>query len=87
MIDNALKQKIIETLGKQYSPKIIARLNSKGVLNSEGKPYSSKRIVNIVNAYDGTENETVENEILDLLAEKISAGKKKEQKRNRVLKQ
>ncbi|WP_417350301.1 hypothetical protein [Flavobacterium alkalisoli] len=75
MINAALKKKIVTTLGKQYSGKIIEHLNKHGVYNQKGEPYSASSIQNIVG---GRKNETVESHILNLLAS--------EQKRLKLLK-
>ena len=85
MIDDELKQKIIATLGNHYSGSIIDRLNEKEIYNAKGSSYSPSSIKNIVNGE--RESEVVENEILDLLAERISALKRKEAKKNKLLKQ
>lgn len=75
MINAALKRKIIATLGKQYSGKIIEHLVKNNVFNQKGEPFSASSIQNIVG---GRKNAIVESHILNLLAA--------EQKRLKLLK-
>lgn len=66
MIAKPVKKTITAALGKQYSPKIIAHLTEKGILNENGAAYGADSIQKIVRGE--RENLTVETEILDLVA-------------------
>jgi len=88
MIDQDLKDKINETLGKHYSAKIIEYLNEKAIYNSNDEPFSRESIRLLVNAHDKREqreNLKVENAIIELLEIKIEENKKL-QKRKKLLK-
>jgi len=66
MITPPFKERIIREIGKQYTRKIIARLNAEGIVNADGNPYSPDSVRKIV---DGRENLEVEAVILKLLKE------------------
>lgn len=84
MIDQELKNKIIATIGKHYTAPIIERLDSKEIFDAKGKSYSPGSISNIV--CGSAENETVENEIIDFVADKIKEKLKVQNKRRNLLK-
>jgi len=48
MIKPREKARIIKTLGKHYSKKIIAELNKQKIFNADGKEFSSESIRRIV---------------------------------------
>lgn len=88
MIDQDLKEKIIETLGKHYSADIIQYLNDKAIYNANDEPFSRESIRLLVNAHDKPEqreNLKVESAIIELLEIKIEETKKL-QKRKKLLK-
>ena len=83
MITKALKKKIVTTLGKQYSGKIIEYLNKNGVYNQKGEPYSASSIQNIVG---GRSNAIVESHILNLLTAEQKRLKLISIKKSKILK-
>ena len=84
MITATLKKKIIATLGKHYSKKIIPYLVKKEVFNREGLPYKPSSIQNIVTGQ--RENDIVELHILNLLSETQLQQKKLKEKKSKILK-
>lgn len=83
MITSIQKKAIINHLGKQYGPKIIAWLTKKKVFNSNNEPYKLDSIQKIVN---GIENPTVENEIFKLIAKKKKEYQKTLETRKAIIK-
>ena len=84
MINATLYNKIIATLGKQYSPKIIAHLNKKGITNENGEAFKPASIQKIVK--HGRENLPIETEILKLIAMVQRQQKKLKQDKSKILK-
>ncbi len=81
------KEEITNTLGKHYSGKVIAHLNSKGITNADGNPYSADSVRNIVNGTNGrSANPEVVAAILELVAETKKSLAGLEKKRKKVLK-
>lgn len=83
MINTTLQKKIIATLGKHYSGKVIEYLNKQQVYNQKGEPFSSGSIRNIVN---GRENLQVEKHIIDLVAIAQRDNKKLKTKKSKIIK-
>jgi len=83
MINTTLQKKIIATLGKHYSGKVIEYLNKQQVYNQKGEPFSSGSIRNIVN---GRENLQVEKHIIDLVAITQRDNKKLKTKKSKIIK-
>lgn len=86
MIDQDLKNRIIENLSKHYSMPIIEYLTEKEIFNARGEAYSPESIRGFVNAFDGRENLKVESAIIELLEIKIKE-KQKIAKRKKQLKE
>jgi len=84
MLNTKQQEKIKEVLGSKYSPKIIARLNKKGFLNTRGGAYSKDSIQKIVKGEQ--DNPAVEMEIVKLVAETIAMKKKIEAAKKAILK-
>lgn len=74
MITETQKQSICNTLGKQYSPMIIARLEKKGIKPVKNNHFTPKIIQDIVNGRH--EHSAVEIEIVNL----VNAVKKSNEK-------
>lgn len=74
MITETQKEAICNTLGKQYSPIIIAHLESKGIKPIKNNDFTPKIIQDIVNGRH--EYSTVEIEIVNL----VNAVKKRNEK-------
>lgn len=74
MITNTQKEAICNTLGKQYSPMIIAHLESKGIKPVKNLVFTPKIIQDIVNGRH--EYSAVEIEIVNL----VNAVKKRNEK-------
>ena len=83
MINTRLQKKIIATLGKHYSGKIIDYLTKQQVFNKNGEPFSSGSIRNIVN---GRENLEVEKHIIDLVAITQRDNKRTAAKKTKIIK-
>jgi len=84
MITATDKKTLIAMLGAHYSKEIIPYLTNKGILNRDGAPYSPSSIQNIVRGE--RENEAVEVEILNLIAEKQQVKKEIKIKKSKILK-
>lgn len=86
MIYQDLKNKIIETLSKHYSPPILDYLTEKQIFNTRGEAFSPESIRGFVNAVDNRENLKVETAIIELLEIKIKE-KQRIAKRKKQLKE
>lgn len=84
MLNKAFKRKIVATLGKQYSGKIITRLNELEILNIHGEAYRPESIQKIVNCK--VSNEPVEAVIIDLVQLMQRNNKKKVEKITKIIK-
>ncbi|WP_286914787.1 hypothetical protein [Flavobacterium sp. UBA4197] len=84
MITSEEKKAIRRELGAQYSPAILAHLNSKKILNTKGQPLSPQVVQNIVNGR--YENLIVEEEIVTLIEEKKALRENAQMKKSKVLK-
>ena len=74
----ALKEKVTEILGKQYSPKISTYLVEKNIINSYGVPYSYESIQQVVNGVRFNEEMIVAiTELLDIENKKKKSLQKK----------
>lgn len=82
MFSKKEKQRIIATLGKHYSGKIIPVLTKKGILNDKGEPFSAPAIRLFVGGQ--RENNTVEVEILRLVAKTERKAKKQAELRKQL---
>jgi hypothetical protein len=84
MISETQKEKIIEVIGKQYSPKIILHLTKKKIFNADGHKFSPASIQKIVSGKQP--NETVELEIAKCVAKIKNQKKKAQETKNKLLK-
>lgn len=84
MITDIQKCKIIEVIGKQYSPKIIAHLIKMKIFNSDGHNYSKSSIQKIVSGKQP--NDIVELEIAKLVAKVKKQREKTVATKNKLLK-
>jgi len=78
MINTEQKEKIITVLGNHYSNVIIQHLNEKQIFNSDGKPFSTSGIRNIVNGLRS--HLIVETEIANLLQYRLKQQSKLDKK-------
>lgn len=65
MITKTEKEKIKKILGWRYAPLVQAYMNKKGYFNSNGLPYSTAMIVNVMN---GIRHDLIEEAIFELTA-------------------
>lgn len=77
-----VKEKVVQILGKKYSPKIYAYLLEKNILNRLGLPYSYSSIQKVVNG--SLNNEEMILAITYLLEIQIKKKQKLQKKLNKI---
>lgn len=82
MITEEEQKRVIDVLGKHYSGKIIAHLNKKEIVNTDGNAFSPESIRLFVGGH--RENETVEFAILQFVNTTEKANQRKAERRQKL---